>query len=386
MLDTAILGEKASLKRFLLTYIVSTIFLLGSGMYFYYKFSYQQILHNAIDTMKNNINLFIHTNRQKTAFLHNNTKPVYLDFPIAVYVNHHFKAGNFTPKNIDLFQSIIQDGTTIYYIHNEHKIWGDIYFVTYKNIKDDIARLQKELILFFLFSLLFISIISYILGKIFLNPMKKSITLLENFITDATHEINTPISNILINIELAKELYPALANTQECKRIENAAFRISKLFKDLSFIQLGYKEQKHIQTVAVDEVLQERIAFFETFIKNKNLLLHQNIKPLTIAIDLEDLIRLIDNLLSNAIKYAPPNSHIHIELSQCLTIINSGTIANTKDAVKKFVRQNKNEGGFGLGLYIVDKICRHYNFEFSLQTSNSKVYAKVCFNTAVTSS
>ena len=372
------LGEKESFRRFLVIYILSTLLLLSIGAYLYYKMSYQFIVNNAVTQMKNDINIFIKTN-QKTHFLRNNTEPNYLDFPMAVYINKRYKTGNFTLEDIDFSQEIFQKKYTVYYIHNEHKRWGEIYFVTYQNIGQDIQILIRNIMIFFMLSTVFIVLISYVLGKIFLKPMKKSMALLEGFIVDATHEINTPVSNILMNIELSKELYPKYANTEECKKIQSSAFRISKIFKDLSYIKLNHKEIKHLEYISVDKVLKSRINFFQAFIKNKNLSLQSEIQVLSISIDKEDLIRLIDNLLSNAIKYAPVDTQIDIKLSNCLEIVNDGKIQNKYRVMKKFIRENSNEGGFGMGLYIVNKISNHYNFDFSLEVLESKVYAKICF-------
>jgi len=373
------LGEKRSFRRFLVIYILSTLFLLAIGAYLYYKMSYQFIVNNAVTQMKSNINIFIETN-QKSHFLRNNTEPNYLDFPMLVYINKRYKTGNFTLEHIDFSKEIFQKKYTVYYMHNEHKRWGEIYFVTYKNIEQDIHILIQNIMIFFILSIIFIVLISYILGKTFLKPMKESMKLLESFIADATHEINTPVSNILINIELSKELYPEYANTEECKKIENSAFRISKIFKDLSYIKLNHKEIKSHEHIAIDKVLKDRIDFFQAFIKNKNLSLQSEIRALTISIDKEDLIRIIDNLLSNAIKYAPVDTQIDINLSNCLEIVNDGKIHNKAKVMKEFIRENSSEGGFGMGLYIVDKISKHYKFDFTLDTLESKVHAKICFN------
>jgi len=93
--------------------------------------------------------------------------------------------------------------------------------------------------------------------------------------------------------------------------------------------------------------------------------------------DKEDLIRLFDNLLSNAIKYSKPNKTIHVKLNNYFEVTNEGDIKNIKNITKKFVRENKNEGGFGIGLYIVKKIAENYNFEFSIYSNDGKVISKL---------
>jgi len=92
------------------------------------------------------------------------------------------------------------------------------------------------------------------------------------------------------------------------------------------------------------------------------------------------LIRLIDNLLSNAIKYTPYNGSIDVKLSKILQITNDGELDNNIQITKKFIRANKNEGGFGIGLDIVQKISNYYKYKFSIISINSKVIVKVIYN------
>ena len=54
---------------------------------------------------------------------------------------------------------------------------------------------------------------------------------------------------------------------------------------------------------------------------------------------------------------------------------NIGEIKNPEKLTAKFYRENKSEGGFGLGLYIVSKICETYGFKF--ETYNDKEYVAV---------
>jgi len=373
------LVEKKSFRRFVLVYIISSLFLLSVGTWLYYKMSYQLILTNNVTHMKQNIDEFIKENK-KTRFLKTGVTPNYLDFPIAVYINKKYFNGTFNIEEKYLDKEYFQKNKFFYYIHKEHKQWGEIYFVTYIDVNKDIDTLIFNIFIFFIFSALFIVLIAYVLGKIFLKPMRDTIEALEEFIADATHEINTPISNILTNIELAQELYPTCKEIDEFQKIESSAFRISKIFKDLSFLKLEHKAIKYVQDIQVDEVLMDRLEFFKIFIHNKNLEIDKDINFCKITMDKEDLVRLIDNLLSNAIKYTKNKGIITLELKQeYLQIINDGEIKDEKVVLEKFVRANKNEGGFGLGLYIVEKICTTYAFTFVLSSSNSKVNSRVSF-------
>ncbi len=373
------LGEKKSFNRFLIVYIASSLFLLGVGVWFYYKMSYQMIIAHNVSHIKKELDTFIEVN-QKNHFLRSGKSPQYLDAPVAIYIDGVFKFGSFTPKKIDLNKGEFVRGTKLYYILNEHKRWGEISFISFRDIGDAVKDLQINITLFSFFSTVFIIIIAFVLGKIFLRPMKDTIETLEEFIADTTHEINTPLSNILINIELAQELYPAYKESDEFQKIQSSAFRISKLFKDLTFVRFEHKKRTVLEMLPLEEIVEERLQFFSSFIKNKKLHLIQEIKPMEIEMDREDLVRIIDNLFSNAIKYSQEEGDLLVKLSfECLEVINSGEIKNTQQVLKKFVRDNKSEGGFGLGLYIVQKICDSYGYKFSISSFENKVSSKVCF-------
>ena len=372
------LVEKKSLKRFLIVYILSTFLLLGIGSFFYYKMNYQSLISKHTMLMNSTLETFISKNKN-THFLRTKKNPEYANLPVAVYVDGHYYMGNFQPKNIDLKREHYVKDAKLYHINKEHKRWGNIHFVTYVNIGEEIDTLKRNILFFMLFSLVFIVFIAFVLGKIFIRPMKETIESLENFIADATHEINTPISNILINIEMSKELYPQLASTEEYKKIETSAYRLSKIFKDLSFVRLNHAQKKSIVPLEVDTVLKERMIFFNTLMQNKALRVESNIENKVLSIDKEDLIRIIDNLLSNAIKYSPVKGRLFVVLTECLEIHNEGSIKDEKKVLKKYHRENRSEGGFGLGLYIIQKICDRYHFVFHLSTKANKVVAKVCF-------
>jgi len=374
------LVERKSFVRFLFIYIFSSVFLLSAGIFLYYRMNHQFIIYSHISQMKKNINAFIEVN-QKKHFLRNKTEAKILKEPIAIYVDKNYKDGTFKLENIEnLRKEYFQKKDKLFYIHHEHKRWGEVFFVTYSDIGKDIENLQYYLMIFTLLSILFIVAIAYVLGKIFLKPMSDVIKSLEEFIADATHEINTPISNILINIELSRELYPIIKDSDEFTKIENSAFRVSKIFKDLSFLKFENNQIKERANIDVNKTLVERLDFFKSLIENKNLQIDKNIETVKVEIDKEDLIRLIDNLLSNAIKYTKSSGLLIITLKdEYIEITNDGEIKNEKKVLKKFVRENKNEGGFGLGLYIVQKICKIYGFTFTLKSLDSKVISKVSF-------
>ncbi len=365
-------GEKRSFYRFLAIYILSTLLLVFAGEFLYYRHAIHKIEDKTFEHLREASQTILFELKR----LHQSFSPT-LHYPkisgvhSAIYdIDKNFLIGDSQPPLIDLDKEAFIIDETYYFIQKVYPHYlGAAYLVVWAPIdKKALQELVMHLLLFSLFALFVIATTAYFLGKLFLAPLKETITLLDNFIKDATHELNTPISTIITNIELFKEFHPDLAKSEELQRIETAAGRLSKIFSDLSFLQLHHKLKKDIAPQRVDEVLCQRLNYFNGLFASKNLQLQSRIEKVTLPIDRTDLETLFDNLISNAIKYTPPNKSITITLNkEGFTIEDEGIGIDPKllpNITRRFFRANKSEGGFGLGLAIVKKICNYYGFEF----------------------
>ena len=343
--------EKKSLIYFLLTYFFSMIIFLGIFDYLYLKNSSYQI--------------------------HQKQKAIIKEELLSQDLRWRFWEKNFKDLNVSIYSGneILKKSPKIgECIDYELKRgFRDFNIIACKIFPDELKKIKEKLFVFNILALIFIMIIAYFLAKLFIKPMKKEIENLESFIRDVTHEIQTPIAIINSNIEI---LEMQGDKNKNLKRIKNASNRLSKIFNDLKYLR--FKEKK-LEKLNVKEISKERLNFFATQIENKNLKLNLNIEEVILNIDKEDLTKLIDNLLSNAIKYSPKNSTIEVILNEdFLEIINEGEIKNISKITQKFYRENKSEGGFGLGLYIIKNICDYYGFKLQI-SSNKKVSIKITF-------
>jgi len=371
------LAEKKALKRFLLIYVVSTLFLVFVGEFFYYKLAYKNIIDNEINQIDTEIKLFLNKNKGMLKRAINARNINFKDLKIAIYKDKKLIFSNYPFKKVYFDKRYWVDGDRVYYRYEMIKRWGRVdVFGTKRLDFEKITALKRNLFIFTIVILVFITIIAYFLGQIFLAPLKKVIKNLEDFIRDSTHEMNTPLSVILTNLEMLK----TKPSEKNIKRIENAALRLNKIFEDLKFLRLHHKRKREIDTFNLKDFVKSRLKSFETQIENKNLKIKTDCVDFEITIDKEDLIRIVDNLLSNAIKYAPNDSEIVIRVKNGVFCVeNTGEIKNIQNIKQKFVRENESEGGFGLGLYIVDEICKFYGFKLEIENKNSKVNACLYF-------
>ena len=100
-----------------------------------------------------------------------------------------------------------------------------------------------------------------------------------------------------------------------------------------------------------------------------------NIEEFFYEINKDDFIRLFNNLFSNAIKYNKTDGNIDIILQNSELIIKDSGIGISKDKIKdifnRYYRATNQSGGFGLGLNIVNMICKTYNIKIDVQSSEN---------------
>jgi two-component system OmpR family sensor kinase len=95
-----------------------------------------------------------------------------------------------------------------------------------------------------------------------------------------------------------------------------------------------------------------------------------------LQIDRNDAIRLVDNLISNAIKYNRSKGILHVVLTEKqFSVKDTGIGIRSKDLqtiLQRFKRANKSEGGFGIGLDIVNQVVNSYGFVLEVRSKESK--------------
>jgi len=222
---------------------------------------------------------------------------------------------------------------------------------------------------------------AFVLGKIFLRPMREAIRTMEEFLDDVTHEMNTPLSIILNNIEILELKKMGMTETE---RIKLASLRLSKLFKDLVYMKFNKRKKKIVEEFDLKDMVDDRLVIFSLLIENKRLSIVKRLESLKVRMDREDALRVIDNVVSNAIKYSPKGTEVVVSLNmkeaKSLVVENEGHIKNSDRITKKFVREDRRSGGLGLGLYIVERVCKEYDLKFNLDSSNSTVAVKIDFS------
>jgi two-component system OmpR family sensor kinase len=363
-------SERRSLYRFMLIYILSTLLLFGIGATIFYRFEVYQMEENARRALKSEADRILPMVREVDTHAIEQVK----EMKIAVYNgNKHYLFGTFEPMDVAWNSHFQMRGEVLRHVrvipppHRKHTA----FLVVEKKLDKSAIETLRDIILYASLLMFFVlTVLGYFLGRLFIAPMREALQKINLFVQDTTHELNTPISTILTNIEML-ELLGKCKENEELKRIEIASKTLSRLYEDLSYLKLNEAYQRRIEPVDMSMLLEERITYFSSLIRAKEIDLSLEIIPkVTKEIDRTDAIRLYDNLLSNAIKYNDKGGNIAIILTDTdFTITDTGRGMDAKTQAKvfgRFERGDESEGGFGIGLDIVSGIVKQYEYSIDM--------------------
>lgn len=221
----------------------------------------------------------------------------------------------------------------------------------------------------------------YVMSNIFINssiyPYKKMQRYMNDFFNDSMHELKTPLGVININVEL---LSSYVNSTKHLQRIKAATKQMQMTYEDVEYYIKHKKVVYNKECVDLSLYLNQRIAFFEDIAVSKSIVLEHRVEPnLLIYISKVELQRIIDNTLSNAIKYSFFQGKIEIVLSlkdeeHCvLSFQDYGQgIKDLYKVFQRFEREDSAQGGFGLGLNIVQNICNKNDIDISIESYENR--------------
>ena len=254
------------------------------------------------------------------------------------------------------------------------------YYVAVKVADPEFAILMLKLkIIFFSFIILLaILIIAYFIIRLSLRPLYRRIDFLNGFIRDTTHEINTPLSVILMSIEMFETDPQKYLNN-----IKTASKTISTLYEDLTLVKFGGEEDNAVTTFSLSELVRDRLSYFGLNLEQKNINLNAQIAEVQLRSSYKKVRKIIDNLLSNAIKYCDENGDVGVNLTPLALTISNGGAGIAKENLSRifdlYARFDERNGGFGIGLFIVKKYCDELGLKISCRSEPGKTEFRLEF-------
>lgn len=196
--------------------------------------------------------------------------------------------------------------------------------------------------------------------------LKTDYLMLKEFTENAAHEIQTPLSIALINLEEILQHDLKEETFQKMVASISALKRLSSLNQSLILLAKIENKQFIFNTeISVNEIFTRKIQEFSVLFETKALEVKiQSENDFKIGINKQLAEIMIGNLLSNAINHNVNNGNIRIYVnSESFRICNTGeSNLFTNDTIfNRFVSGNSRS--YGLGLAIVKKICETHNLD-----------------------
>ncbi|MDX9900995.1 MAG: HAMP domain-containing sensor histidine kinase [Aliarcobacter sp.] len=365
-------SEKSTYFRFLLLYLGSSFVLMFFIAVLYYQ--NEKILY--YDLTKSNMQNEVSKISSEIILSHMSgnkfDKEKLLEtenYKISFYDKNQNKIFGNLDENIDFSKKIIDTKNSFILVDDSVLGHLDIYYIALKENMyfKKIEELKLNIISIFFIIYLIIALIGFYLAKLFLRPIREERVKLNNFIKDTTHELNTPISAILMSTE-NKNL-----SEKQIERVRISAKRVSEIYSDLTYLFLENKETiKNIQEFNLKDLISEQMEYLDLIATKKRVKINKNIEDFDYKIDKDDFIRIFNNLVSNAIKYNKMGGTIDISLKNNILKISDSGIGIEKDKItdiyKRYYRATNEQGGFGIGLNIVSYICSFYKIKILVES------------------
>lgn len=230
--------------------------------------------------------------------------------------------------------------------------------------------------------------LSYFLAGITLNPIQQMTEDQKRFISDASHELKTPLTALKSLFEVSlRDKKITLTDTK--KVIQQGIEQTDKL-KNLSdsLLELSrFNNQKltSAQMVLIKEIINDAVSQLKPKADQKNIQIITKIGSQKVYGNYEKLVELFIIFIDNAIKYSPNKTKINLittldKKNLLVKIIDQGIGIDQKDLPHIFDRfyqannsRTKNsDTGYGLGLSIAKQIIELHHGQIKVDSKMNK--------------
>ncbi len=198
------------------------------------------------------------------------------------------------------------------------------------------------------------------------DKLKRDFVTLKEFTENASHEIQTPLTIISLNLEEILQQELTEESFRKVVTAINGIKRLSVLNQNLLLLtKIENKQFAATEIIILNELIERKIDEFEPMLRERNIKINFiSQSGFSVKMNLQLAEILLNNLFSNAVNHNIKNGFINIIATQDkITISNTGLDkALDKESIyNRFVKGNSTS--HGLGLAIVKQICDSYHLE-----------------------
>ena len=261
-----------------------------------------------------------------------------------------------------------------------------VAFVDLTNSQQMLRNTAINLLFLFVVTELVLAAIAYGLSTYLIKPVENSIQQQKQFVADASHELKNPLTVIHANTQILKR-HPDDPINSHMKWIDNTETevnRMSKLVSQLLFLAKSdaHHHQMDYEVIDLSDTILGSALVYESVAYENEITLDISVEPGLKVLGNKDLLTMMTAALcDNAIKYCHKNGTISVQLDKqgVLRVINdSDTIPEEelKHLFDRFYRReesrNRDDGGYGLGLSIIQEIVLSHNGKIRVESTNNQ--------------
>lgn len=253
---------------------------------------------------------------------------------------------------------------------------------------DVLKQLKKTTVIIGLISIGVLAAAAYFLSKKSIEPIKTAFEKQKQFVSDASHELKTPLTVISTNADV---LEGEIGENRWLSYIKSQTDRMSVLVNDLlNLTRLENNSSKFIVTeVDLSKAIENTALPFEcqAFEQNKKFIIDVD-KGITVSGSEQHLKQMAAIFIDNALKYSNDGGTVKVMLKKqgdkkIFSVYNTGQGVKEEDKYKIFERfyrsdesRNRSTGGYGLGLAIAKSIIDKHKFKINVLNQEGK---SICF-------
>ena len=263
--------------------------------------------------------------------------------------------------------------------------------IDHQELLDDVSLAKQKLLLNLLLIdalvLLLATVLAYFLSGKTLQPIEEVLLMQKRFVADAAHELRTPLTALKTALEVG--LKDKQITTHEMRQLLKDNLQdvdnLEKLTGSLLILNQAERSvisPNELESVALDEVMQELMRKFKPLANRKKITLAGKAKHFVFKTNYSYLMQILSILLDNAIKFTNTNGkidlHFFVADDRKLVFEVSDNGCGIKEADLPFIfdrfykvdssRNKAKTSGFGLGLSIAASLSKLLAAELTVQS------------------
>ena len=239
------------------------------------------------------------------------------------------------------------------------------------------------------YSLLFFIVIVFIFSSWAIKPYVENVENQKRFITNAGHELKTPLAIISANTEMQELLD---GETEWSKSTRDQVVRMTELVnRMITLAKLEEQPDVILSEVNMSAIVQDAAEDFKSLAMKHQKEFELNIQPdIMVKAEEQALFELVTILVDNATKYCDPNGKVSVQLSQSklkraiLEVSNTYQDGKNVDYSKFFDRfyredesHNRQVEGYGIGLSMAQSLVRIFKGKLTVYYKKESITFRV---------